>query len=140
MRWRREKKRKTSGTEKKKKKRKGSNERDSCITMATANPRLSRRWSLDNLSPAHAAASAKEGYVRDIRKQHHLAAIRDEEYPLMLTEGAAAAAAVPAAAAKRAVTPPRLLLHGRHRSGSVDVEQLKVGESFISQLRYLSRS
>ena len=103
--------------------------------VGAVNPRLSRRWSLDNLSPAHAAAAAggdgREGYVRDLRKQHTtLTSIKDEEYPLMLTEkggglgGDDASGSSPAA--KRAVTPPRLLLHGRHRSGSVDVDHLKV--------------
>ena len=42
-------------------------------------PNLSRRWSLDNLSGSH-----REGYVRDLRRQHQ--APKDEGYPFMLTE------------------------------------------------------
>ena len=49
-------------------------------------PKLSRRWSLDNLAPN----SAREGYVRDLRRQHKAAqqshAAMDEGYPFMLTE------------------------------------------------------
>lgn len=45
-------------------------------------PKLCRRWSLDNLS------NSKEGYVKDLRKQHQASQVgqRDESYPFMLTE------------------------------------------------------
>ena len=49
-------------------------------------PKLSRRWSLDNLAPN----SAREGYVKDLRRQHKAVqqshAAMDEGYPFMLTE------------------------------------------------------
>ena len=52
----------------------------------TFRPKLSRRWSLDNLAPN----SSREGYVKDLRRQHKAAqqshAAMDEGYPFMLTE------------------------------------------------------
>ena len=39
-----------------------------------------RRWSLENLS------NLREGYVKDLRKQHQPAGQRDESYPFMITE------------------------------------------------------
>ena len=44
-------------------------------------PKLSRRWSLDNIN-------SKEGYVKDLRKQHQAQQVgqRDEAYPFMMSE------------------------------------------------------
>ena len=53
---------------------------------STFKPKLSRRWSLDNLAPN----SSREGYVKDLRRQHKAAqqskASMDEGFPFMLTE------------------------------------------------------
>ena len=53
---------------------------------STFRPKLSRRWSLDNLAPN----SSREGYVKDLRRQHKAAqqskASMDEGFPFMLTE------------------------------------------------------
>ena len=58
--------------------------------------KISRRWSLDNLSPD----SRREGYVRDLRARHRAQQLgqRDEGYPFMLSERNKQAAAVTVAA------------------------------------------
>ena len=58
--------------------------------------KISRRWSLDNLSPD----SRREGYVRDLRARHRAQQMgqRDEGYPFMLSERNKQAAAVTVAA------------------------------------------
>lgn len=50
-------------------------------TRPSVRPKLSRRWSLDNIN-------SKEGYVKDLRKQHQANQVgqRDESYPFMMTE------------------------------------------------------
>ena len=50
-------------------------------TSTRPRPKLSRRWSLDNIN-------CKEGYVKDLRKQHQAQQVgqRDEAYPFMMSE------------------------------------------------------
>lgn len=98
--------------------------------------KLNRRWSLDNLSEGF---DTKEGYVKDLRKQHlvGLSSIKDEEYPCMLTEmnrtksgnvspmsGCSSSASTPKHHGNMfspKINMSRMMLGQRNRSGSVEL-------------------
>lgn len=102
-------------------------------SQVAQNKKLSRRWSLDNLNDTFVEGGAvggvgmREGYVRDLRKQHQssLTSIKDEEYPYMLSGGEEGAAVPPQfktqLSPKKHVKGARRILNQRGRSGSMEL-------------------